>query len=93
MIVSIERNLSALVEAQQKSEQEIAGLQGAIISLAQVVDRGLGLVQELAARQLQADDRQVQADERQRRLDERMDRLAESLQRFLDSQSRRNGGE
>ena len=97
---SIERNLSALVEAQQKSEQEIAVLRQVVIGLGQVADRTLVMVQELTARQLQAEDRQLQAeerqrqaDERERRVDERMDKLAESLQRYLDSQSRRNGGE
>ena len=100
MIASIERNLSALVEAQQKSEKEIETSRQVVIRLGQVADRTLIMVQELATRQLQADERgiqaderQRQADERQRRLDERMDKLAESLQRYLDSESRRNGGE
>lgn len=80
MIASIERNLSALVEAQQKSELEIAASQRVVIGLGQMVERGLGLlldvsrnVKRLTGKVDELAERQLEADERQRRLDERMD--------------------
>lgn len=85
MLASIERNLGALVEAQQRTERQVG-------TLAQATDRILGMLQEVIRHQQWADQRVDRSEERMDRLTESQQRLADTLQRFLDSQMGRNGG-
>ena len=94
---SMEQNMGALVEAQQRNEQEIQRLEKVVDGVAQILAGSITLWQDVTRRmdQLaqQSEDRGRRLDERMDRLTERIDRLTESVQRFLDAQARRNGGE
>ncbi len=94
---SMEQNMGALVEAQQRNEREIHELRQVVNGLSQILAGSFTLWEDIARRMdrlaEQGEERARRQDERMDRLTERIDRLTESLQRFLDAQARRNGGE
>ena len=107
LLASIERNIAALVEAQQKTDERVDTLAQAVAGLVELVGSNQNMMREVIDMvRLMADrqdyfeewlarvaQHQEEADRRQRESDRRMDRLAETLQRFLDSQMGRDGRE
>ena len=84
--VSIEQNIGALVEAQQRTEQRVDALAQRVDALGQVTgtliqvsERTLAMFQDMIRHQ-------EQTDQRIDRLAENQQRLEDTLQRFLDSQ-------
>jgi ABC-type transporter Mla subunit MlaD len=84
MIASIERNLGALVEAQQQTEQRVNELTRVVASVIEIQRDTLGMIQNVV-------NRVEQLTQQGAATDRRLDRLAETVQRFLDSQTGRNG--